>query len=280
MPTNQTDERWSSGSDPDDRLAMLQNQLEGLEGRDLEIWGIGASLGLVIVAALLLALNPSLVWNFEIFIRKADHSPELVLSLFGFNLLLNAYLYYERRMIRSHRRELLRQLLVVERSSQIDPLTGTFNRRCLDQLLRKEISRADRKSNSLSVILVDVNEFKSFNTRFGHLVGDQVLSQVSRVLAGAMRGSDTVIRYGGDEFLILLADANRQQAEIVCSRIDEHLRAWNRREKRGWEVSVTSGIAEFVPGMQTTELIRIADEEMLAKKEQRSPVTSVTTSSR
>lgn len=277
MSKNQTDERWNSGGDPDDRMAMLQNQLESLEGRDLEIWGIGASLGVVIVAALLLALNPSLVWNFEVFIRKADHSPELVLSLFGFNLLLNAYLYYERRMIRSHRRELLRQLLVVERSSQIDPLTGTFNRRCLDQLLRKEISRADRKSNSLSVILVDVNEFKSFNTRFGHLVGDQVLSQVSRVLAGAMRGSDTVIRYGGDEFLILLADANRQQAEIVCNRIDEHLRAWNSREKRGWEVSVTSGIAEFVPGMQTTELIRLADEEMLAKKEQRSAVTSVTT---
>lgn len=275
MPTVLTEAR-PAVSDPDDRLGQLQIELEGLEGRDLEIWGIGASLGVVIVAALLLSLDPTLVWNFEFFIRKADHSPELVLGLFGFILLLNAYLYYERRLIRNHRRELLRQLLVVERSSQIDPLTGTFNRRCLEQLLRKEMSRADRRSNNLSVVLVDVNDFKSFNTRFGHLVGDQVLAQVSHVLAGAMRGSDTVVRYGGDEFLILLGETNREQAEIVVNRIDDHLRAWNRREKsRGWEVTVTCGIAEFVSGMPTTELIRLADEEMLAKKEQRATVTTV-----
>lgn len=254
--------------DPEDRIEQLQRELESLEGRDLEVWAIGASLGLIVVGALLLVLNPGLIWNFEVFIRQADSSPQLVLGLFTLVLLLNAYLYYERRRIRSSRCELLRQLLIVERSAQLDPLTGAFNRRCLDQLLQKEISRAERKGTKLSVVIADVNDFKAFNTRFGHLVGDEVLSQVAKVLASALRASDTIVRYGGDEFIVLLGDTDRQQAEIAVNRIHEYLHAWNRKEKYGdLEVTVTCGISEFSRGMSGTALIRIADAEMLAQKD-------------
>jgi diguanylate cyclase (GGDEF)-like protein len=253
--------------DPEDRIEQLQHELEGLEGRDLEIWALGASLGIIIAAALLLALNPYLVWDFESFIRNSDHSPELVIGLFALVLLSNAYLYHERRQIRESRRELLRQLLIVEKTAQIDPLTGAFNRRCLDQLLRKEISRSERKGSNLSVILLDVNDFKSFNTKFGHLVGDQVLTQVAKVVGSALRASDTIVRYGGDEFVVLLGDADRSQAEIAVHRIHEYLLAWNRKERmRTGSISVTCGVAEFVTGMPVTELIRLADEEMLAHK--------------
>jgi diguanylate cyclase (GGDEF)-like protein len=256
-----------SAPDPEDRIEQLQKELEGLEGRDFEVWGITASLGSIIVGALLLALNPNLIWNFESFIRQSDNSPSLVLGLFTLVLLLNAYLYYERRKIRASRRELLRQLLIVERTAQLDPLTGAFNRRCLDQLLQKEISRAERKGIKVSVVVADVDNFKSFNTRFGHLVGDEVLSQVAKVLASALRASDTIVRYGGDEFVIILGDTDRQQAEVAVHRIHEYLQAWNRKEKiRGITVSVTCGIAEYSRGTSGNELIRIADAEMLANK--------------
>ncbi len=257
-------------ADPEDRIEQLQRELQSLEGRDFEVWAIGASLGIIIAAALLLALDPYLIWNFEAFVRESNHSPELVLGLFTLILLLNAYLYYERRLIRSSRRELLRQLLIVERTAQIDPLTGAFNRRCLDQLLMKEINRAERRGTKLSVIVLDVNNFKDFNTKFGHLVGDQVLAQVSEVLVSALRASDTVIRYGGDEFLLLLGDTDREQTEVVVHRIDEYLIAWNRKDKgKSLAISVTCGIAEFHEGMAPKELIRIADEEMLARKSAR-----------
>jgi diguanylate cyclase (GGDEF)-like protein len=263
MPDIRSPER----QDPEDRIEQLQHELESLEGRDLEIWAIGASLGLIVVGALLLVLHPALVWNFRDFIRQSDESPQLVLGLFALVLVMNAYLYYERRRIRASRRELLRQLLIVERTAQLDPLTGAFNRRCLDQLLQKEMSRAERRGTKLSVILADVNDFKSFNTRFGHLVGDEVLSQVAKTLASALRASDTIVRYGGDEFVVILGDTDRQQAEVAVNRIHEYLHAYNRREKfKGMEVTLTCGVAEFTRGMPATELIRIADSEMLSRK--------------
>jgi diguanylate cyclase len=180
---------------------------------------------------------------------------------------MNAYLYYELHRIRVSRRELLRQLLIVEKSAQLDPLTGAFNRRCLNQLLQKEISRAERKGSKLSVILADVNDFKAFNTRFGHLVGDEVLSQVAKILASALRASDTIVRYGGDEFVVILGDTDRQQAGVAVNRINEYLQAWNRKERAmRMEVTVTCGIAEFTKGWSATELINRADAEMLAGK--------------
>jgi diguanylate cyclase (GGDEF)-like protein len=263
MPVTQRPEQ----KDPEDRIEQLQRELENLDGRDFEIWAIGASLGLVVVGSLVLVLYPTLIWNFRAFIQQSDQSPELVLGLFALILVMNAYLYYERRRIRESRRELLRQLLIVERSAQLDPLTGAFNRRCLDQLLQKEISRAERKGSKLSVILADVNDFKAFNTRFGHLVGDEVLSQVAKTLASALRASDTIVRYGGDEFVVILGDTDRQQAEVAVNRIHEYLSAWNRKDKsRTMEISLTCGIAEFNRGMTGAELIGVADRQMLSHK--------------
>ncbi|HWR17780.1 MAG TPA: GGDEF domain-containing protein [Terriglobales bacterium] len=267
-------------AEPEDRIEVLQRELEGLEGRDFEIWAIGALIGLAGAAALVAAVNPQLALDFRSIV-KSKNSPELVLGLFALILLLNAYLYYERRVIRANRRELLRQLIIVERSAQLDPLTGAFNRRCLDRLMVKEISRAQRKSTPLTVLMVDVDNFKDFNSRFGHLVGDNVLHQVAEVLGSSVRASDTVIRFGGDEFVILLGDTSVAQADVVVHRIHEYLGAWSRKdkqkEKHSYEVTVTCGMSELAPGRTATDLLRIADEDMLARKKPRADETTFST---
>jgi diguanylate cyclase (GGDEF)-like protein len=204
--------------------------------------------------------------DFQSFIRSSESAPELILGLFALVVLLNFYLFHERRVIRGVRRELLRQLIIVERSAQIDPLTGAFNRRCLDQLLRKEISRAIRKKIKLSLMVIDVNDFKGFNSRFGHLFGDEILTQVAAVLSSALRASDTIIRYGGDEFIVILSDTDHNQADNAVQRIHEYLSSWNARANNEVQVSVTCGISEFADGMSGAKLIELADKAMFLKK--------------
>jgi diguanylate cyclase (GGDEF)-like protein len=252
--------------EPEDRVQLLQQELNGLEGRDLELWAIGALISVTVTGALLVIVSPKLVWDFRSFVQNSNSAPELVLGLFMLILILNAYLFCERRQILSGRRELLRQLIIVERTAQLDPLTGAFSRRCLDRLLEREISRARRKRYSLSMLLIDVDDFKNFNSNHGHLVGDQVLTQVSSVITSALRASDIVIRYGGDEFVALLADTDQQQAEVAVGRIHDYLLAWNAMHQDSPSISVTCGIAGFAEGMSQQQLIKAADEDMFSKK--------------
>jgi diguanylate cyclase (GGDEF)-like protein len=263
---NTTSEDQGITTEPEDRVEQLQRELESLEGRDFEVWAMGGFISLAVVGTLFIAIDPQLIWNFRSFLQSSNSAPELILGLFTLVLLLNAYLYYERRLIRASRRELLRQLIIIERTAQIDPLTGAFNRRCLDQLLRREISRAQRKGSSFSMLLIDVNSFKLFNSRFGHLYGDRVLSEVANVLSSAVRASDVVVRYGGDEFIVLLADTDGRQAEVAVRRIHDYLAAWNVKSKHPMAISVACGIGQFSEGMSAQDLIKIADEEMFSNK--------------
>ena len=107
------------------------------------------------------------------------------------------------------------QKQVIERQSFTDPLTEIYNRRSLDRIAGQFISQARRRRTPLTFLIVDVDRFKQINTEFGHLTGDFVLSEIAAVLKASIRGSDAVVRYGGDEFLILLADTTA--SDCMCT---------------------------------------------------------------
>ena len=108
------------------------------------------------------------------------------------------------------------------------------------------ISRARRTHEPLTFLVVDLDRFKEVNTRFGHITGDLVLSEVAGLLRNSTRGSDAVVRYGGDEFLIILADTSKRNADVVVQRIHDYLERWNEhrpldnfradRQCRTWRV--------------------------------------------
>lgn len=102
-----------------------------------------------------------------------------------------------------------------------DPLTGLYNRRFLDEVLRREIARAERYGHPLSLILVDIDNFKEINDRFGHLVGDEALRRVARALRENIRRVDYIFRWGGDEFCIVLPETNGPGAKEVVRRFQE-----------------------------------------------------------
>ncbi|RRR77282.1 MAG: diguanylate cyclase [Candidatus Viridilinea halotolerans] len=99
-----------------------------------------------------------------------------------------------------------------------DPLTGLFNRRYLDEVMRREIVRARRENYPIALALLDIDHFKKINDNFGHSAGDAMLCSVARLLRDAVRGSDIVCRYGGEEFLIVLPLTN---AEAVLDRTEQ-----------------------------------------------------------
>nr|HPQ65394.1 diguanylate cyclase [bacterium] len=100
-----------------------------------------------------------------------------------------------------------------------DPLTGLLNRRGLAQVLKSEFSRSSRYSRPFSVAMADIDRFKALNDTFGHLAGDRVLAGVAGILAGKTREQDTVGRYGGEEFLILLPESPLDRAVILLERL-------------------------------------------------------------
>ena len=149
-----------------------------------------------------------------------------------------------------------------------DSLTGTFNRQCILEKLEAEFERVKRLNNELSVIMSDIDYFKRINDSYGHLIGDEVLKHVGNILNKQIRKYDSVGRYGGEEFLIILPNSDIEKSLNVANRIKETL---NKKPyhigKLIIPVSMSFGISSALSANSSLELIRQADEALyMAKK--------------
>ncbi|MEW5818530.1 MAG: sensor domain-containing diguanylate cyclase, partial [Spirochaetota bacterium] len=107
----------------------------------------------------------------------------------------------------------------IHKLSRIDHLTGVLNRRAMDMILSQEIERCQRYQTELSILMIDINDFKRINDKYGHLVGDDVLVECARIIQRNIRKIDYVARYGGDEFAVIMPNTPRLPAEKVKERI-------------------------------------------------------------
>jgi diguanylate cyclase (GGDEF)-like protein len=154
-------------------------------------------------------------------------------------------------------------LAEARRVSEHDPLTNVLNRRGLDRAIERETARRARYGGDLSVIMADVDQFKAINDGFGHAAGDEVLKAVAKALAGAIREADSLARYGGDEFLILMPATGSEDAEIARVRIEEVLAKAGAAHFPRFSVSLglySSGDADF------DELFRESDKDLYRRK--------------
>lgn len=170
-----------------------------------------------------------------------------------------------REKVRLQNETRARDLEQVERLAALDPLTGVANRRDLDRELAGRIGAGQE----FCVLLFDVNGFKTINDRYGHLHGDQVLKQVAARLASQVRVRDYVCRWGGDEFLAILACdlaiAGARSGQIAERLNGDYHIAAEGREIRV-EVTVTVGFVQYRAGESAEELFRRADDAMYRQK--------------
>lgn len=146
-----------------------------------------------------------------------------------------------------------------------DPLTGIFNRHYFNNYI--EDLKRDQRITELALIMLDVDRFKYINDHYGHNVGDIVLVEVADILTSQARGSDFVVRYGGDEFLIVLMDSDEVAIKAYVERIESTLEKWNKNtDILDHDMEFSIGFDVYTEGRHIMDVIRMADERMYANK--------------
>ena len=221
-----------------------------IEDRDPSAYVIGAE------DTHLLVIHQSILWD------MVDASHE-----FAKNLLV---VLSER--VRSHNKviaESYGELRKFERHATTDALTGLGNRHSMEESFPREIARCEKDEEPVSLIMIDVDNFKDFNDKFGHIAGDRALAAVSRVLRTQFRPRDVLVRYGGDEFAVLLPQVDEGVAMTIADRVR---RAVSGNTGDGSDslvqipVRISMGVAEMHPKSTLDKLIRAADAALYRAK--------------
>jgi diguanylate cyclase (GGDEF)-like protein len=181
----------------------------------------------------------------------------------------------ERQDLAEAQQRLTEQNVLLRELAVVDELTSLRNRRFFDRTLQYEVDRMKRYDRHLSLVLIDVDHFKSVNDRFGHLMGDEVLKVVARCLEKNVRKADLAARYGGEEFALVLPETGLAGALHVAERVRESV---EQLELDGFKVTVSLGVATVekswpgdIPG-----IVRAADQALYqAKRTGRNKVVTV-----
>lgn len=146
----------------------------------------------------------------------------------------------------------------------VDDLTNTYNRKHFFDTLKKEIEKTKRQSNHLSFCMIDIDDFKTINDKFGHFVGDNILEEFANIVLDDIREYDTFARLGGEEFALLIIDNNKDYALEVCERIRKKIES--NTFSTGVKLTISIGIANWEENDNIDTLYEKADKAMYESK--------------
>jgi len=242
-----------------------------LQRRQWWMWSSAVMVTLLLTLAIASFAFPGLLSQAESF--SSFYLDQSVRGLVGLVLLFNVYTIYQQTQIHkiqgqmSDQVEALGKMEVrteeVYKLAALDPLTGLYNRRSGEQRLASEALRANRVGKPLTVLVLDLDGLKPVNDKYGHPAGDELIRCFAQRLNKAIRGSDLAVRFGGDEFLVLLPDCKLEEAHYVLSRLAGH-----KMEMQGVSLAIafSAGWATLRSGETPEELLKRADEALYVSK--------------
>lgn len=157
----------------------------------------------------------------------------------------------------------VQSFIALERMSIIDPLTQLYNRNFFVKNLEKEIMRLNRYGGSLAIMFIDLDDFKKLNDTYGHTVGDIVLKEFANLIKNSLRDIDIAARFGGEEFVIMLPNTEREGAYATAKRLQEKIA---NTSLAGHKITASIGIASYYKGLTAKSLIERADKAMYRVK--------------
>ena len=248
--------------------ARLQSELTKLDSQNRDLWILGVFAAAVIFLGALSLIVPGSFWQQNSLELRIP--PQVLFVVMMMIMVLALYMVRREMEVRKLRLVNVQQTLSAQAdisASMVDSLTNVFSRTFLRELLQGEIARAERNNRPLGLIMCDVDHFKAVNDRFGHLMGDYVLAQIANILKSCVRGSDYVVRYGGDEFLIVLSETDEPGAQTVMGRIRQRVAEWDRANRIGdFSIGVSMGLHQHHAGQTVEQAVAEADARMYAAK--------------
>jgi len=252
-------------------MQRIRRSLERLERRDWWLWSAAVVVMLLLTVAVVSMSLPTLMADPYSFFQF--HLELAVRGLVGLVLIFNLYTIYQQLLIKRLRGQLAEQIQMMaglrlraneyHQLAMVDPLTGLYNRRFAEQRLAAEVDRSKRYGHPLTVLLIDLNDFKQINDKHGHLAGDLVLKEFGRRLNRCVRVSDLPVRMGGDEFLVVLPECPADQIPSLLIRL-----TGLEVNYRGVYIPVrfSAGAAGFDANESAEQMLERADHALYAQK--------------
>jgi diguanylate cyclase (GGDEF)-like protein len=242
----------------------LAREFQKIEKRDWWVWGYSILVASLLVVAIVVFTLPAMRRVAETIFRI--NIIDVVFGLIALVVLFNSYVISQAILIKRLRRQLAERQGhsdLLRNLAMVDPLTGLYNRRFAEQRLAAEVARSERKGHPLTILTLDLNNFKEINDSFGHPAGDLVLQEFAARLNNVIRGGDLAVRLGGDEFLVLLPECTTQQLQLVLGRLGSLQVDWH-----GQMIPVTFSVGwkQYELGERPEEMLARADELLYARK--------------
>ena len=242
----------------------LAREFQKIEKRDWWVWGYSVFVVFLLAFAVIAFSLPAVRRGAETIFRI--NMADVVFGLIALVVLFNVHAISQAVLIKRLRCQLAEKQGhsdLLRNLAMVDPLTGLYNRRFAEQRLAAEVARSERKGHPLTILTLDLNNFKFINDTYGHPAGDQVLQEFASRLNNVIRGGDLAVRLGGDEFLVLLPECTSEQLGLVLGRLGSLTVDWHAHRI---PVTFSAGWKQYEIGEGPEEMLARADEVLYDRK--------------
>jgi len=181
------------------------------------------------------------------------------------NLTLETIIKKRTKELELLNKQLQEKIELVEYNASFDIVTQIYNRRKFEEIFMKELHRAKRYSHELSIILIDIDDFKLFNDSYGHKVGDEVLLSLASLLKEHLRDIDTLARWGGEEFIIILPNTSKDNAALKAEQLRQNIES--KSTANNLKITCSFGITSYIEGDNTNSIFIRTDKALYLAKD-------------